>query len=132
MKVIIMGCGRVGAELARELEAESHQVTILDSDPDSFERLPPDFKGEALLGDATDSETLVKAGIAEADAFVTLTEHDNRNILAAQKAKHIYSVPRVLCRIYDPDLSEMFDGLGLEVFSPTRIVAQLLKRKLAG
>lgn len=132
MKIIIMGCGMVGAELAALLDSEENQVTVLDLDPDRFERLPPTFKGEAVIGDGTEGEELEKAGVQEADAFVALTEEDNRNILAAQTARHIYDVPRVLCRIYDPARSELYEELGLDTFSPTRIVAHLLRQKLVG
>jgi trk system potassium uptake protein TrkA len=127
-----MGCGMVGAELATLLDSEENQVTVLDLDPDRFEQLPPTFKGEALIGDGTEAEDLERAGVQEADAFVALTEEDNRNILAAQMAKHIYDVPRVLCRIYGPARSELYEELGLETFSPTRIVAHLLRQKLVG
>ncbi|MDP6347154.1 MAG: TrkA family potassium uptake protein [Dehalococcoidia bacterium] len=132
MKVIIMGCGLVGAELATLLDSEENQVTILDLDPDSFERLPPTFKGEALIADGTEPEDMERAGIEEADAFIALTEEDNRNILATQMARDIYNVSRVLCRIYDPARSELYEELGLETFSPTRIVAHLLRQRLVG
>ena len=130
MKILIMGCGRTGAQLASMLDAEGHQITILDIDDYSFRRLPPDFKGTALVGDGTDDETLKKAGIEEADAFVAITQGDNRNILSAQIARHIFTVPKVLLRIYDPLRRELYNTLGLEAFSPTTIFAQLLKDNL--
>ena len=125
-----MGCGRTGALLATMLDAEGHAVTILDLNDYSFRRLPPDFKGTALVGDGMDDETLVKAGIKEADAFVAVTQGDNRNIMAAQIAKHIFKVPKVTLRIYDPLRRELYNTLGLEAFSPTVIFAQLLKDNL--
>lgn len=130
MKIIIMGCGRVGARLAGLLDIEGHDVTILDTDAYSFRRLPPEFGGDALVGDGLDEESLKKAGIEEADAFISLTQGDNRNVMSAQIAKHIFKVPRVLCRIYDPLRRELFNSLGLEAFSPTTIFAQMLKEKL--
>lgn len=130
MNVIIMGCGRVGAELARLLDAEGHQVTILDIESGSFDKLPPDFKGTALLGDATDEEVLKKANITEVDAFVALTREDDKNAMAAQIAKQIFNVPKVVCRIYDPLREEFYKGLGLEAISPTVVFARLLKAKL--
>ncbi len=132
MKVVIMGCGRVGAQLAALLDSEGHTVTILDTDIYSFRRLPPDFNGTALLGNGIDQEVLRKAGIEEADAFLALTQGDNRNVMASQIAKHIFSVPRVVCRIYDPLRQELYSTLGLEAFSPTTIFAQMLKEKLVG
>lgn len=130
MKVVIMGCGRVGARLAGLLDAEGHQVTILDTDTYSFRRLPPDFGGTALLGNGTDEESLKKAGIEETDAFVAVTQGDNRNVMAAQIAKHIFDVPKVICRIYDPIRRELYNTLGIEAFSPTTIFAQMLKGTL--
>ena len=130
MKVVIMGCGRVGARLASLLDNEGHNVAVLDIDAYSFRRLPPDFKGTALLGNGIDEEALKKAGIEEADAFVAVTQGDNRNVMAAQIAKHIFNVPRILCRIYDPLRQELYSALGLEAISPTTIFAQILKEKL--
>ncbi len=125
-----MGCGRTGAHLAASLDADGHSVTILDTNDYSFRRLPPDFKGTALVGDGTDGEILKKAGIEDVDAFVALTQGDNRNILAAQIAKHLFNVPKVLLRIYDPLRRELYNTLGLEAFSPTIIFSQLLKDNL--
>ncbi len=130
MKVVIMGCGRTGAQLAGLLDADQHQVTILDTDTYSFRRLPPDFGGTALLGNGLDEESLKKVGIEEADAFVALTQGDNRNVMAAQIAKHIFNVPKVICRIYDPIRRELYNTLGIETFSPTTIFSQMLKERL--
>ena len=130
MKVIIMGCGRVGARLAGLLDIEGHQVTILDTDEDSFRRLPPEFTGTALLGDGTDEEVLRKADIEEADAFVAVTQGDNRNIMAAQIAQHLFGVPKVTCRIYDPLRRQLYNTLGIDAISPTIIFAQMIKEKL--
>jgi trk system potassium uptake protein TrkA len=127
MNVVIMGCGRVGARLAALLDAEGHKVTILDLEPYSFRRLPPSFKGTAIVGNGIDEDTLRKAGIEEADVFVAVTQGDNRNVMAAQLAKHIFNVPRAVCRIYDPIREEMYRGLGLETISPTKVSAELLK-----
>ena len=130
MKLVIMGCGRVGAQLATLLDGEGHQVTIMDVDSRSFGRLAPSFKGTALLGNGTDGDSLRKAGIEEADAFVALTQGDNRNVMAAQIAKHIFNVPKVVCRIYDPLREGLYQTLGLEAICPTTVFAQLLKEKL--
>ena len=127
-----MGCGRVGARLAGLLAADGHTVTVLDTDAYSFRRLPPDFSGTALVGNGLDEEALKSAGIEEADAFVVVTQGDNRNVMAAQIAKHIFNVPRVICRIYDPLRRDLYDTLGLEAISPTTVFAQILKEKLEG
>jgi trk system potassium uptake protein TrkA len=130
MKVVIMGCGRVGSRLAGLLDIEGHSVTILDTNAYSFRRLSPEFGGTALVGNGVEEESLQKAGIEEANAFVALTQGDNRNVMAAQIAKHIFNVPKVLCRIYDPLRRELFNSLGIEAFSPTTIFAQMLKETL--
>ncbi|MBI2860866.1 MAG: TrkA family potassium uptake protein [Chloroflexi bacterium] len=127
MKVVIMGCGRVGAHLAMLLDEDGHEVTVLDHDSYSFRRLPPAFKGRALLGQGLDHEALKKAGIEQADVFIAVTQGDNRNVMAAQMARHIFNVPRVLCRIYDPLREEMYSNLGLESLSPTTVIAQQFK-----
>ena len=92
MKVVIMGCGRVGAHLATLLDIEGHSITVLDIDAYSFRRLPPEFSGTALVGSGVDQEALRQAGIEESDAFVAVTQGDNRNVMAAQIAKHIFDV----------------------------------------
>jgi trk system potassium uptake protein TrkA len=130
MKIVIMGCGRVGAQLASLLDADGNKVTVIDIDAHSFRRLPPSFGGTAILGDGTDEEMLKKAGITEADAFVAVTQGDNRNVMAAQIAKHIFNVSKVLCRIYDPLRKDVYEALGIEAISPTTVFAQLLKDKL--
>lgn len=130
MKIVIMGCGRVGARLAGVLDKNGHGVTILDSDSYSFRRLPPDFQGTALLGNGIDEEALRRAGIEEADAFIALTQGDNRNIMSTQMAKHIFNVPRTLCRIYDPLRRDLYEKLGVEAISPTTIFAEILREKL--
>jgi trk system potassium uptake protein TrkA len=132
MKILIMGCGRVGARLASMLDEDGHQVTILDIDTYSFRRLPPSFSGTALFGNGIDDEALKRAGIEDVDVFVAVTQGDNRNVMSCQIAKHVFNVPRVVCRIYDPLREEMYSALGLETISPTKIFAQLLKEKIEG
>jgi trk system potassium uptake protein TrkA len=132
MKVIIMGCGRVGSALATLLDNEGHDVTILDLDAYSFRRLPRSFRGIALLGNGIDQEALKRAGIESTDVFFALTQGDNRNIMAAQIAKVIFNVPRAICRLYDPLRQEMYASLGLESISPTTIIAGVLKNLVEG
>jgi trk system potassium uptake protein TrkA len=132
MNVVIMGCGRVGAQLAAMLEEDGHKVTMLDTEPYSFRRLPANFQGEALVGDGTDEDDLRRAGIEEADAFITVTQGDNRNVMAAQIAKHVFDVPKVVCRIYDPLREELYNTLGLETISPTTVGAKLLHDVIVG
>ena len=132
MNIVIMGCGRVGAQLATMLEAEGHKISIIDVEPFSFKKLPVDFKGVAMVGNGLDYDSLKRAGIEEADVFISATPGDNRNVMACQIAKHIYNVPKVVCRIYDPIREDMYRDLGLLTVSPTKVVAQLLKEKVEG
>ncbi|MBE0415481.1 MAG: TrkA family potassium uptake protein [Dehalococcoidia bacterium] len=132
MNVVIMGCSRVGAQVAALLDEEGHKVTILDIEPYSFRRLPTNFNGTAMVGDGTDEDSLKKAGIEEADAFVAVTQGDNRNVMAAQIAKYMFNVPKVVCRVYDPLREELYHTLGLETISPTKVGAQLLRKLVVG
>ena len=131
MKVVIMGCGRVGSSLAARLSEEGHDVTVLDVRPDAFRRLPPNFKGKKHIGNGIDQDVLARIGLNEADAFIAVTQGDNRNVMATQVAKHIFGVPRTLCRIYDPIREEMYRGLGLETISPTVMGANVLHALLS-
>jgi trk/ktr system potassium uptake protein len=131
MKALIMGCGRVGAELAATLDSEGHDVTVLDIEPYSFRRLPPTFKGKKVVGNGIDIDKLSTLGVDEMDAFVAATQGDNRNIMAAQIAKHVYHVPHVVCRIYDPLREEIYSALGISTVSPTKVGAQLLREALS-
>jgi trk system potassium uptake protein TrkA len=131
VKVLIMGCGRVGAQLAILLDGSGHDVTVLDAKASAFERrLPRAFHGRKLVGNGIDQDVLRRAGVEGADAFVACTEGDNRNVMAAQIARHIFNVPRVVCRIYDPIREEMYHTLGLHTISPTKVGAQLLMQAL--
>ena len=127
MKVVIMGCGRVGAALAMSLDQEGYDVTVLDVNPNAFRRLPPQYKGHREVGNGIDQDVLARIGVGEADSFVAVTQGDNRNVMAAQMAKHLFGVPRAVCRIYDPIREEIYHKLGLETISPTLVGASLLK-----
>jgi trk system potassium uptake protein TrkA len=131
MKVVIMGCGRVGSALAASLDSEGHDVSILDINSYQFTRfLPETFRGRQITGNGIDQDVLRKAGIESADAFVAVTSGDNRNVTASQIAKHIFGVRRVVCRIYDPIREQMYNRLGLRTISPTRVGAQLAREAL--
>ena len=119
MFIIIMGCGRVGARVASQLSRSGHEVTILDLTEKAFGRLDPDFDGTTIVGNGVDVDVLRRVGIERADAFAAVTQGDNRNIMASQVARHIFNVPKVVTRIYDPLRQETFELLGLEAISPT-------------
>ncbi|MYD35796.1 MAG: TrkA family potassium uptake protein [Dehalococcoidia bacterium] len=127
MKFLIMGCGRVGSGLARSLADEGHDVTIMDVRQDAFRRLTARFRGNAIIGDGLDSATLQRAGIENADVFVSVTQGDNRNLMAAQVAKHIFKVPRVIARVYDDSRADVFRELGLQTLSSPRFVTSLMR-----
>jgi trk system potassium uptake protein len=132
MNVLIMGCGRLGARVAITLDQAGHKVTVLDTQTSAFRRLPTTFSGTKAVGNGMDGPVLERVGIAQMDAFMAVTQGDNRNYFASQMAKEIYRVPRVLCRIYDPVREQIFSELGLETFSPTRLGAQIMVDMLLG
>lgn len=138
MKVLILGCGRVGSRIAHQLDREGHSVTIIDRDPGAFKRFEMrgvfsnEFRGSFIVGDGTESDLLRKAGIEDADSFVAMTDGDNRNIMAAQIAQHMFNVPTVVCRIYDPIRTEVYRKLGLQVFCPTIEGATSVVRMISG
>lgn len=128
MRVVIMGCGRVGAALAVDVEHEGNEVIIVDIDPTAFRFLPDGFKGITHIGNGTDLDVLRRVGIERADIFVSATRGDNRNVMAAQIAKYIFGVKVVACRVFDPLREEMYRNMGLRTINPTRVQARRLKR----
>ena len=130
MFAVIMGCGRLGAELAMILEADGHEVAILDVDKYAFEHLPVDFKGQKVLGDGTDQDTLRRAGAERADAFVAATRGDNRNALAMQIAQRVFQIKRVGGVIFDPMREEIYRGFGIRTINPTKLEAELLRESI--
>jgi trk system potassium uptake protein TrkA len=127
MKVVIMGCGRVGARIATILDRNGHDVSVIDTDSRAFRRLPADFKGDTIIGTGIDEDVLKLAGIERATAFVAVTNGDNRNIMAAQVARLMFNVPEIVCRIYDPVREDTYRRLGLTTVCPTTTIsAQIL------
>jgi trk/ktr system potassium uptake protein len=126
MRVIIVGCGRVGSRVATELDQRGETVTVVDIAARAFSRLPSSFGGETVRGNGTDEDTMRSAGAEQADIVMTLTEGDNRNALAAQLAKHTFGVPRVIAKINDPLRGEAYRALGLETICRTIILGDAL------
>ncbi|HEX5040504.1 MAG TPA: TrkA family potassium uptake protein [Candidatus Limnocylindria bacterium] len=126
MRVIIVGCGRVGARVAAALDERGENVTVIDTTARAFQRLPQTFKGETVRGNGTDEDVMRSAGAEQADIVMTLTEGDNRNALAAQLAKHRFGVPRVVAKINDPLRGEAYRALGLETICRTIILGDAL------
>ena len=112
MKIVIVGCGRVGASTAELYDRAGHEVVVLDSSTSAFDRLPASFRGTALRGDGTDEDVLRRAGAEGADVFLALTEGDNRNIMAAQLANEALGIERVIAKINDPVRSTAYAELG--------------------
>jgi trk system potassium uptake protein TrkA len=132
VNIVILGCGRVGAALATQLDKAGHTVSIIDTSSDSFQRLGPEFRGDKVVGNGIDEEILKRAGITKADAFAAVTNGDNRNIMASQIAKEIFHVKKVVCRIYDPIRQATYNMLGLDTICPTTIGANLFFGVLTG
>lgn len=117
MHVVIGGCGRLGSKLTVSLNKLGHTVSIIDKRKEAFEKLPPGFEGQTLVGMVFDQESLESAGIEHADAYLAATSGDNSNIVSARIAKEHYSVKDVIARIYDPRRAEIYQRLGIRTFS---------------
>ena len=126
MRVVIMGCGRVGARVASLLDHSGNAITVIDTDNRAFRRLPAGFGGETVIGTGIDEDVLRKAGIEEADAFIAVTNGDNRNIMGAQVARLVFEVPVVICRIYDPVREDTYRRLGLTTVCPTTTISAII------
>ena len=132
MRVMVFGCGRLGATLATDLASKGHDVTVLDYQSTAFGRLGPEFPGRTVQGDGLDVDVLQEAGAEGMDAFIATTSGDNRNLTASQFAHEVFHVPRVVARISDPLRGEIFKGRGLHTVSPTVLGADMLYRSLLG
>lgn len=127
MYFLIIGCGRLGAELAFMLSEEGHDVVIIDKDNKAFNRLGSSFNGMTITGNGFDCEVLENAGIKQADALAAVTDEDNTNIIAVQIAKQIYNVPNVMARVYDPKKANTYNKLGLEIIGSTTVLARMFR-----
>ncbi|OGO27125.1 MAG: potassium transporter TrkA [Chloroflexi bacterium RBG_16_54_11] len=130
MKVIIMGCGRVGEQLARLRANEDHHIVVIDQDATALARLGSNFKGEKITGVGFDRDVLLKAGIEHADAFAAASSSDNANIVAARIAHNIFHVPRVVARLFDPRRAEIYRRLGMLTISSTTWGAERIRELL--
>jgi trk/ktr system potassium uptake protein len=132
MRIIILGCGRLGAQLAMSLERKGHDVTVLDKENAAFARLSPEFHGRRVLADGLDIDGLREAGVGDVDAFIACTNGDNRNLTASQFAREVFAVPKVICKVSDPLRGEIYADMGLLTVSPTVFGANLLYDALVG
>ena len=130
MHVVIVGCGRVGSALARELVAVGHTVAVIDRKPEAFIRLGEDFSGQKITGIGFDHDTLIQAGIERADAVAAVTNGDNSNILVARVAREKFSIDRVVARIYDPKRAEIYDRLGIATVATVKWTTKRILRRI--
>lgn len=130
MNFIIVGCGRVGAELSYRLFKAGHQLAVVDSNREAFNRLPPDFRGRTLEGEGLAESVLERAGIKEAHGLAAVTNSDTLNAVVAHTARSIYGVPIVVARNYDPNLRPLIEAFGLQTVSSTYWGAQRVEELL--
>ena len=130
MKIVIVGCGRVGASAAELWDTAGNEVVILDISTRAFERLPSTFGGTAVRGDGTDEDVLRRAGAEGADVFVALTEGDNRNVMSAQLAVEGFQVPRVIAKINDPVRAAAYAELGIGTLCRTGLMVDAMNAHL--
>jgi len=119
MRVVIMGCGRVGSELSRALGDANHSVVVIDKNPEAFTKYPPGEHARTITGLGFDRDVLEDAGIREADAFIAVSSGDNSNIVSARVALEHFHVPRVIARIYDPRRAEIYERLNIPTVATT-------------
>ena len=130
MNIMIVGCGRVGSQLAVLLSQEGHNVTIIDKNVDSFNRLCGTFNGVTAVGNAFDEKLLRELKIEKQDAFVSVTSGDNTNLMASQIARKMFKVPRVIARVYDPQRADIYKKFDLDIISGTILVAAMIRDKI--
>ena len=128
--VVIMGCGRVGSTLARDLEDRNHTVSVIDTNADAFRRLGPTFGGRKVMGLGFSREVLEEAGIRDADAFAAVSSGDNSNIIAARVARETFGISSVVARIYDPGRAEVYQRLGITTVATVKWTADQILRRL--
>lgn len=130
MYIIIVGCGRVGSELARLLADVGHNVVVIDKDTQALQRLGRDFNGLTIAGNGFDVDLLKEAGIEQTNVFCTVTDNDNANIMSGQVAKKIFHIPKVITRINDPQYAHIYKELGIDIVSSTSLLASLIRNKI--
>ena len=130
MHVVVVGCGRVGSELAVTLESEGHTVAVIDKNRNAFRRLPERFTGRAVLGFGFDKDDLEQAGIGDAHALAAVTSGDNSNILTARIARETYQIEHVVARIYDPRRAIIYQRLGIPTVATVSWTTDQVHRRL--
>jgi trk system potassium uptake protein TrkA len=129
--IVIVGCGRLGSDLASRLSREGHSVVVIDTDEATFNDLSPDFSGFRVQGDATHMAILMEAKLKRADVLIATTHEDNVNLMVAQVARKVFGVSNVLARVFDPKREEVYARLGIETICPTSVAADMFLRAVA-
>jgi len=132
MRYLIVGCGRVGSALAKLLDADGHEVIVVDENASAFKRLAQNFNGHLVVGTGIDYDVLKRAGADTADGFIAVTNGDNRNIMAALIAQRMFKIKRIVARIYDPQRGQMYRELGVQTVCPTTVGAKTIRDTLLG
>jgi trk system potassium uptake protein len=129
--IVIVGCGRLGSHLANHLSRAGNSVVVIDRDETTFNDLSPDFSGFRVHGDATQMAVFKEAKINKADVLIATTHEDNVNLMVAQVARGIFSVPHVLARVFDPKREEVYAQLGIDTICPTSVAAEMFLQAVA-
>ena len=130
MHVVIVGCGRVGSTLGRELVAAGHTVAVVDRKAEAFSRLGESFTGQKISGIGFDRDILIEAGIEKAGALAAVTNGDNSNILIARVAREEFGIERVVARIYDPKRAEIYERLGIATVATVKWTSERILRRI--
>lgn len=130
MRYLIVGCGRVGSQLAKLLDRDGHHIIVVDQNPASFKRLGQDFKGDLVVGTGIDYDVLKRCGARTADGFAAVTDGDNRNIMAALIAQRMFKIKSIVARIYDPPRGQLYHELGVKTVIPTTMIAKIIRDTL--
>lgn len=128
--IIVVGCGRVGAYLAGMLSRQGHSIVAVDARAEAFDELPPEYSGFRVEGSGTELGVLKQAKMDKADLVIATTREDNVNLMVALVARHIFKVPRVIARVYDPKREQIYQEVGVDTVCPTTIAAEALLAKL--
>jgi trk system potassium uptake protein len=130
VKAIVIGCGRVGSQVVKNLDAAGWEVVAIDENEEALNRLGESWEGAFLVGHGMDLELLVEAGIEDAQAVVIATNGDNTNLVVGQVAQRRFEVPCVIVRILDPARAALYEGFGLEIICPTRTATETLTNRV--
>ncbi len=129
--IVIIGCGRLGSQLANQLSRGGHSIVVIDADEETFGDLSPGFSGFRVVGDATRISVLKEAKLDQADVFFATTHSDTVNLMVAQIARKLFNVPQVLARVFDPRREEIYSQLGIETICPTSVAAEMFLMAVA-